>query len=88
MVDSVNLSMIYLIYCKNFCKCHNAPPPSTTITTKENWGNGDMAQVVKSLSSNSSTTKTEKETNIKNKNKQKLGSTSFIAIFWYWGGFY
>jgi hypothetical protein len=24
----VNSSMIY---CKNFCKCHNVPPPSTTI---------------------------------------------------------
>jgi hypothetical protein len=23
-------SMIYLI-CKNFCKCHNVPPPRTTI---------------------------------------------------------
>jgi hypothetical protein len=23
--------MIYLIYCKNFCKYHNVPPPSTTI---------------------------------------------------------
>jgi hypothetical protein len=23
--------MIYLIYCKNFCKCHNVPPPSTTL---------------------------------------------------------
>jgi hypothetical protein len=21
----VNSSMIYLIYCKNFCKCHNVP---------------------------------------------------------------
>jgi hypothetical protein len=31
----VNLSMIYLIYCKNICKCHNEPPPSTTIK-KEN----------------------------------------------------
>jgi hypothetical protein len=20
-----------LIYCQNFCKCHNVPPPSTTI---------------------------------------------------------
>jgi hypothetical protein len=20
-----------LIYCKNFCKCHNVSPPSTTI---------------------------------------------------------
>jgi hypothetical protein len=27
----VNSSIIYLIYCKNFCKCHNVPPPSTTI---------------------------------------------------------
>jgi hypothetical protein len=22
---------VYLIYCKNFCKCHNVAPPSTTI---------------------------------------------------------
>jgi hypothetical protein len=22
-------SMIYLIHCKNFCKHHNVPPPST-----------------------------------------------------------
>jgi hypothetical protein len=22
---------IYLIYCKNICKCHNVPPLSTTI---------------------------------------------------------
>jgi hypothetical protein len=22
----VNSNMIYLIYCKNFCKCHNVPP--------------------------------------------------------------
>jgi hypothetical protein len=21
----INSTMIYLIYCKNFCKCHNAP---------------------------------------------------------------
>jgi hypothetical protein len=26
----VNSSMIYLIYCKNFCKCYNVPLPSTT----------------------------------------------------------
>jgi hypothetical protein len=25
----VNSSMTYLICCKNFCKCHNVPPPST-----------------------------------------------------------
>jgi hypothetical protein len=27
----VNSAMIYLIHCKNFYKCHNVPPPSTTI---------------------------------------------------------
>jgi hypothetical protein len=27
----VNSTMIYLIYCKNFCKCHNVPPPSITL---------------------------------------------------------
>jgi hypothetical protein len=27
----VNSSMIHLIYCKNFCKCHNVPPLSTTV---------------------------------------------------------
>jgi hypothetical protein len=25
----VNLSTIFLIYHRNFCKCHNVPPPST-----------------------------------------------------------
>jgi hypothetical protein len=27
----VNSSMIYLIHCKNLCKCYSVPPPSTTI---------------------------------------------------------
>jgi hypothetical protein len=27
-------SMLYLIYCKNFCKCHNVPPLSTAITPR------------------------------------------------------
>jgi hypothetical protein len=27
----VNSSMIYLVYCKNFYKCHNVPPSSTII---------------------------------------------------------
>jgi hypothetical protein len=31
IVDGINSSVIYLIYCKNFCKCHNVFPPSTTI---------------------------------------------------------
>jgi hypothetical protein len=26
MMEGVNSSMIYLIYCKNFCKFHNVPP--------------------------------------------------------------
>jgi hypothetical protein len=29
MMEDVNSTMIYLIYCKNFCKCHNEPPTST-----------------------------------------------------------
>jgi hypothetical protein len=31
MIEGVNSSMIYATYYKNFCKCHNVPPPSTTI---------------------------------------------------------
>jgi hypothetical protein len=27
----MNSSMIHSIRCKNLCKCHNVPPPSTTI---------------------------------------------------------
>jgi hypothetical protein len=30
-VEGVNSSMIYLIDCKNFCKCHNVSPLSTII---------------------------------------------------------
>jgi hypothetical protein len=26
MAEGVNSSMIYFIYYKNFCKCHNVPP--------------------------------------------------------------
>jgi hypothetical protein len=33
-MEGVNSSMIYLIYCKNFYKCHNVPP-STTIKKKK-----------------------------------------------------
>jgi hypothetical protein len=28
-VEGVNSSMIYLIHCKNLCKCHNISPLST-----------------------------------------------------------
>jgi hypothetical protein len=34
MMEEVNSSMIYLIYFKNICKCHNVPLPSTTIKIK------------------------------------------------------
>jgi hypothetical protein len=29
--------MIYLIYWKNFCKCHNVPPPNSTIKINKLW---------------------------------------------------
>jgi hypothetical protein len=29
--------MIELIHCKNPCKCHNVPPPSTTIKKKNKF---------------------------------------------------
>jgi hypothetical protein len=31
MMEGVNSSMIYMIYCKKFCKCHSVPPPGTII---------------------------------------------------------
>jgi hypothetical protein len=34
MVEGVNSSTKYFIY-KNFLKCHNVPPPSTTIKKKK-----------------------------------------------------
>jgi hypothetical protein len=32
--EGINSCMIYLIYCKNLYKCHNVPPPITTIKEK------------------------------------------------------
>jgi hypothetical protein len=29
------ICMIYLIHCKQLCKCHNVPPPITTIKRNE-----------------------------------------------------
>jgi hypothetical protein len=29
--EEMNSSIIYLVHCKNLCKCHNVPPPRTTI---------------------------------------------------------
>jgi hypothetical protein len=34
MVEGMNSSTKYLIYCRNFCKCHSVPPPSTPIKKK------------------------------------------------------
>jgi hypothetical protein len=30
----VNSSIMYLTYCKNFCKCHNVPSARTTIKSR------------------------------------------------------
>jgi hypothetical protein len=30
-MEGVNSSVIYLIHCKNFCKCDNVPPTNTII---------------------------------------------------------
>jgi hypothetical protein len=34
-VEGINLIMIYLIHCENFCKCHDISPPSTIIKGKK-----------------------------------------------------
>jgi hypothetical protein len=31
IVERLNSSVIYLIYCKKFYKCHNVHPPTTTL---------------------------------------------------------
>jgi hypothetical protein len=36
-IGRVSSSVIYLIHCKNLCKCHNVPPPSTTIKEKKKY---------------------------------------------------
>jgi hypothetical protein len=35
-VEEVNSSIIYLIHCKNLCKCYTVPPPSRTKVIKNN----------------------------------------------------
>jgi hypothetical protein len=47
-----NSRMIYLIHCKNFCKCHNVPPPSTTIKKKKNTEKINRTSMIGELSSN------------------------------------
>jgi hypothetical protein len=46
-MEGMNSSMIYLIYFKNICKCHNIPPHSITI--KKNVLPGNSSLVEKSL---------------------------------------
>jgi hypothetical protein len=50
MAEGVSSSMMYLIYCKNFCKCHNVPQPAQQEKRKKT-GRGDNVSVglVKSL---------------------------------------
>jgi hypothetical protein len=45
MMEEVNSSMIYLIQCKNFCKCHNVPWPSTTIKKKSQLFKFNMTNI-------------------------------------------
>jgi hypothetical protein len=33
----VNSTMVHLIYCKNFCKCHNAPPANKKKILKKSF---------------------------------------------------
>jgi hypothetical protein len=35
MMEGVNSNMIYLIYCKNICKCHNVPHPAQQLKKKK-----------------------------------------------------
>jgi hypothetical protein len=34
-VEGMNSNIINLIYCKNFCKCHNVSPSSTTMKNEK-----------------------------------------------------
>jgi hypothetical protein len=46
-VEGVNWSMIYLIHCKKFCKCHNVPPlhnKKIFLKLFQMWGVGDKGQ--------------------------------------------
>jgi hypothetical protein len=37
VVEGVNSNTIYLIHCKNFCKCHNITQASTIKNKLKNW---------------------------------------------------
>jgi hypothetical protein len=38
-----NSSMLYLMHCKNLCKWHNVPPPSTTLRGKKTCSQTKLA---------------------------------------------
>jgi hypothetical protein len=46
MVEEVNSCMIYLIHCKNLYKCHNVPPPGTTIKGKNSRNLRDIKKII------------------------------------------
>jgi hypothetical protein len=64
MVEEVNSCMIYLIHCKNLCKCHNVPAHIKTIKEK----NDKLA--ISKLSRNNSNLSNHKDIIIKNKLNQ------------------
>jgi hypothetical protein len=91
MTKEVNSSMICLIFCKNFCKCHNVPPVQQlkkkkkkerrekSITKKKKVGG--VVQVVECLCNkcevpNSNLSAAKKD----NKTKQK---TVWFKTFWH-----
>jgi hypothetical protein len=42
--ERVNMSMIYLIHCKNLCKCHSVPPGSIAKGKKEERAKGGSSR--------------------------------------------
>jgi hypothetical protein len=50
--EGVNSSMIYLIHCKNLCKCHNEPPPSTIKEKRKGKNTEESLQLSKYFKKN------------------------------------
>jgi hypothetical protein len=47
MMERMDSSMIYLIYCKEFFKHHNVSPPSTKIKKKEKNKKAQVSWLIK-----------------------------------------
>jgi hypothetical protein len=60
MMEGVNSSMMYLIYYKNFCKCHNVPPLST-IRNERVRVSDEVSKFVQVVCNKLTTFKTEEE---------------------------